>query len=169
VVGSATGGSQGTGTLNATGLYVNGVHTERSLYKTADLALTASYADVTNLTFAVAASKSYGFKFCLIADADATTTGIDVAVNGPTIGTGTIIYTQKYYTTASAYTIADATAYDNNTASTGSNGTAKRIFVVEGILINGTTAGTLAARAKREAVGSATIRAGSYGEYWLLN
>lgn len=131
-------------------------------------AIGTSYADVTGTGLPVAASTSYAFRFGLRCDADATTTGIDVACNGPASPTS-ISYTQTYWTSATALAARGATAYDSNTASTASNGTAVRLFVVEGILVNGTNAGTLIARAKREAVGTGpNVRAGSYGQLWRL-
>lgn len=132
--------------------------------KTADqTAIGTAYADVTELGFSLEANTSYMFDYTLIADADATTTGIDVAVNGPTAPTA-ITYEQVYWTSATARTERVAAAYDNDTASTASNGTAARIFRVRGVIRNGANAGTLIPRAKREAVGSGpNIRTGSYG------
>jgi hypothetical protein len=133
-------------------------------YKTADQTLIGTaFADVTSTGLAVSANKAYAFKFIIIADADATTTGIDISCNGPASPTA-ITYTQGYWTSATAYTERGGVAYDTNTASTASNGTARRVFVVEGVLQNGANAGTLIARAKREAVGTGpNVRAGSYG------
>ena len=129
-----------------------------------------AYADITELGLPVAATTTYEFEFNIIADADAVTTGIDVAVNGPTIGAGTITYTQEYWTSATVKAIAGAIAYDNNTASTASNGTAARVFVVKGIFVTGATAGTLAARIKREAVGTGpNVRIGSWGRLTKLS
>lgn len=131
-------------------------------YVANDQAITASYADATGLSFAVAASTDYQFDFMLAIAADAVTTGIDVAVNGPASPT-LVVYEQKYWITASAATEAFANAYDANTASTDSNGTTVKWFRVKGLLRNGTTAGNLAVRVKRENVGSGTLKAGSYG------
>lgn len=133
--------------------------------KTADQTLIGtSFADVTRTGLPVEANAVYEFEFVLICDADAVTTGIDVAVNGPTIGSGTINYTQEYWTSATAKASAPATAYDNNTASTGSAGATRAIYRVSGIFVNGANAGTLIARAKREAVGAGpNVRAGSFG------
>lgn len=138
--------------------------------KTADQTLIGTaYADITQLAFAVAASTTYEFEFNIIADADAVTTGIDVAVNGPTIGAGTINYTQIYWTSGTARTERIATTYDANTASTGSQGTTRAVYTVKGIFTTGATAGTLAARIKREAVGSGpNVRAGSWGRLTKL-
>lgn len=138
--------------------------------KTADQTLIGTaYADITELGLPVAASTTYEFEFNIIADADATTTGIDVAVNGPTIGAGTINYTQIYWTSGTARTERIATTYDANTASTGSQGTTRAVYTVKGIFTTGATAGTLAARIKREAVGTGpNVRIGSWGRLTKL-
>ena len=117
------------------------------------------------MTFEVAALTNYQFEFYIWADADAVTTGIDVACNGPASPTS-IVYEQTRWTSATVQTQARATAYDANTASTGSNGTSARLFVVRGILRNGNNVGNLVARIKREAVGTGpNVRAGSWG--WI--
>lgn len=123
-----------------------------------------TYTDVTNTGLAVAASAKYEFQFLLICDANATTTGLDVACNGPSSPTS-ICYEQVYWTSATARTERCATAYDNNTASTGSNGTAAKLFEVRGILVNGANSGTLIARIKAESGSSGTVnvRTGSFG------
>ena len=80
-----------------------------------------------------------------------------------------INYEQIYWTSATARTERPASAYDNNTASTGSNGTTRAIFIVRGILVNGANVGTLIARIKREAVGTGpNVRAGSFGRLTKL-
>ena len=139
-------------------------------YKSADQTLLGTaYVDVTGLGLAVAASKAYAFEFWLLCDADAVTTGIDVACNGPASPTA-IQYEQVYWTSATVRVERHGAAYDANTASTASSGTARRWFRVKGVLVNGSNAGTLIARAKREAVGTGpNVRAGSFGRLSLLN
>jgi hypothetical protein len=127
-----------------------------------------TYEDVSSTGLAVEANKTYYFEFAVIADADATTTGIDIAVNGPSSPTA-IVYTQYIWISAGNRATYGATAYDNNTAAGTSLGTARRIYRVHGILRNGANAGTLIARIKRENVGSANCRAGSNGRAWKLN
>lgn len=132
-------------------------------------AIGTAFADINGLSFPVAANKAYAFEFHILIDSDATTTGIDVAVNGPSSPTS-IEYEQVYWSTANARTERHGSTYDNDTASTTSNGTAARWYLVRGILRNGANAGTLAARAKREAVGSGpNARTGSYGVLYPLN
>jgi len=140
-----------------------------TVVKTSDqLNIGTAFADITDLSFALAANSKYYFRFVVLLDADAATTGIDVAVNGPA-ATTVLNYTQTYWTSATAQAYAGATAYDNNTASANSNGTSVRAFVVEGVIHTGGTAGNLVARAKREAVGAGPhARTGSCGVLWFL-
>lgn len=133
-------------------------------------AIGTSYADVSGTGVSVSASKTYSFVCQLIADSDAVTTGIDVSVNGPAIGAGSMTYNSTYWVSATAIAMKPFAAYNGDTASTASNGTARAVFIVEGILVNGSTAGTLIARAKREAVGTGpNVRTGSYCCVTLLN
>jgi hypothetical protein len=138
-------------------------------YKSGDqTSIGTGYADVSGTGIAVAASKAYTFRFVVIADADAVTTGIDVAVNGPASQTA-VYYTSTLYTSATTQIVRPFAAYDGNPANPGSAGTTRSVYVAEGVFINGTNAGTLIARVKRENVGSANVRAGSYGMAMLLN
>ncbi len=140
-------------------------------YKSADqTAIGTSFVDVSNTGIAVEASKSYRFEFWLLLDSDATTTGIDVSVNGPASPTA-VHYEVVVWSSASAQRIAGESAYDTvTTPNVNSNGATTRLYRISGILVNGANAGTLIARAKREAVGSGpNARAGSFGMAWKLN
>lgn len=137
--------------------------------KTSDEALdTSSYTDIAGLTLSgLTNGDYYRFEFWIIADSNATTTGIDVSVNSA-VAANVLQYDQVYWTTASAQTVRGASAYDNDTGSTASCGTTSRIFRVQGVVsLNGN--GSVVARTKREGVGSGpTIRAGSHGIAWKL-
>jgi len=126
-----------------------------------------AYTDVTNTGITILTDSVHAFEFVLICDADATTTGIDVACNGP----GSVVYDQLYWISATGRAIAGSIAYDNNTGSTDSCGTSKRLFRVRGIVntTGGAAPGPIIARIKRESgVGSVNVRAGSYGISWKL-
>jgi len=121
-----------------------------------------AFVDVASTGLPVIANAAYEFEFNIIADADATTTGIDVSVNGPAAPTA-INYTIEYWTSATAKAFFNATAYDANTASTSSAGATRAIYSVRGVLRNGVNAGTLIGRIKREAVGTGpNVRVGTY-------
>lgn len=118
---------------------------------------------------AVAANTAYAFQFHILADADATTTGIDVSVTGPASPTQ-IEYECESYSSAPAKAYTSATTYDANQASANSCGAARRWYRIRGVLRNGANAGTLSARIKRENVGTGpNVRAGSYGLLTLLS
>lgn len=142
----------------------NGLGWSARALKTSDQTnIGTAYVTVTGLDLAMVANKTYAFEFGLICDADAVTTGIDVAVTGPASPTS-IDYVSEYWTSATAKTERGFNAYDGNTASTGSNGATRKLFRVRGIIRNGLTDGNLSPRAKREAVGTGpNVRAGSYG------
>jgi len=152
----------GDATMDANG--VLSLTSQLTAMKTSDqTAIGTTYADVTGLGFSLAASTNYQFEYYIIADSDATTTGIDVGMNGPASPT-TINYSVTYWTSATVSALRGAIAYQLDTASTASNGTAARIFLIQGTVRNGSNAGTLIPQAKREAVGSGpNVRSGSYG------
>lgn len=139
-------------------------------YKSSDQTLIGTaYTDVSGTGLSVAANTDYWFEFYILVDSDAVTTGIDISCNGPAAPTSVTIR-HTYWTTATAIGTKGASAYDFDTANTASNGTAARVFEVRGILRNGANAGTLIARAKREAVGTGpNVRAGSFGRLTKLS
>jgi len=142
----------------------------QTCYKSSDqAAIGTAFADVTSLTFTINASTAYAFEFHMLMESDAVGTGIDVSVNGPATPDD-IQFEIVYWTTANARTERHGNTYDFDTANTASNGTAARWYLVRGVIRNGTTGGSLTARAKREAVGSGpTCKAGSYGILYKLN
>ena len=137
---------------------------ELTAVKTSDqLEIGTAYADVTDTGLPVVAYGVYAFDFRLILDADATTTGIYASVNGPA-SPASVHYTLTYWNATPATASMIATAYDTAATHVNSQGTSQAIYVVNGILRNGANAGTLIARACREAVGSGpNARAGSFG------
>lgn len=163
VVDTGTGAANVPTIAQADARYAS-ISTTRFCLVTSDqTAIGTAFADITQLTFTVAANTSYYFKFCIIAVADATTTGIDVAVNGPASPTK-IAYQNRYWNSASSLLHRGSTGYDDNNASGDSSGATQRMYEVEGVLRNGANAGSLTARIKREAVGSGPdVKAGSFG------
>lgn len=138
-------------------------------YKSSDqTAIGATFADVTGVGIPVAASGAYAFEFALICDSDATTTGIDVCLNGPASFVN-IQYTLVSWTSATAQSITRAANYGVSPSNLTSNGATNAIYTVNGIFVNGANAGTLNAQIKREAVGSGpAVRAGSYSRSYRL-
>jgi hypothetical protein len=174
--GNVTGGATG-GTLSETLIYKNNVGTgnlvtglEWEVLKTSDqTSIGTSFVDIGELSFPIdTANARYAFEFWILADADATTTGIDVSINGPSTPTA-LTYTVEYWTSASAKAFAGFDAYDGDTASTDSNGTDRRMFKVEGVIANGSNTGTLAARVKGETGTGVNVRSGSWGRIKRLS
>ena len=128
-------------------------------------------ADITDLSFAVAASKAYAFWCFLVYQTAATTTGININCDGPASPTGILF--ARYVSTllAGAGTKRMLRAYQAGTA-TASVETQDVNFpaIGEGLLRNGSNAGTFALQFASE-VGSSqvTIKAGSILVYKLLD
>lgn len=118
------------------------------------------------MAFSVAASAIYAFEFNLLVSAAAATTGLVVAVNGPTIGTGYLRYFYHAPTSATATFHGGAAAYETVLVATGSSATATTPWMnsVTGYLANGTTAGTLTLRIRSEvSAANVTMQRGSWG------
>lgn len=116
-------------------------------------AMGTSYADVTGLEVAIGAGETWEFEWVLLMTSDATTTGIDVSMNGPASPTS-LSYVATVWTTTTATQSSLRTGYDFDSAVSASAGTANRASSVKGVIVNGANAGNIVARAKREAVGS---------------
>lgn len=159
-------GNNGSNGMNGT----NGLGWSARVLKTADQTLIGTaFATVTGLDLPLLANTAYQFEFGILADADATTTGIDVAVTGPASPTQ-LHYTLESWTSATAKAFRGATGYDDNAANANSCGATARMYVVRGIIRNGANAGNLSPRIKRENVGTGpNVRAGSYGLLTLLS
>lgn len=133
--------------------------------KGADESFTATtLADVAGTALTMAANADYEFDYLVIFQTAATTTGIWLALNGPTglIELSALVETQTAPTTWSS---AVHLAY-NGGATTASIDAAntRRIARIRGIVRNGTTAGNLVLRAASEVSGSAvTIKRGTIG------
>jgi hypothetical protein len=135
--------------------------------KTADQSNSSNttLADVTDLLFPVEATGLYVFEFNLFVVAAATTTGLVIAVNGPTIGAGRIKYGYVTNPTATSAFSGSANAYDTALVSTGVLSTTVGVLhQVKGVFKAGATAGNLQLRMRSEISGSnATIQQDSHG------
>lgn len=121
------------------------------------------FADVVDLTASVAAGEDVTFEFVVLYTSAATTTALQLAVNGPATPAA-LRYSVETYTTATAVHQAVQTAYDTNTNPATGGGTTPLLARVRGRLKAGTTAGTLALRMRSEVAASAvTVLAGSHG------
>lgn len=141
--------------------------------KSADQAFaTATLANVTDLSFAVAASQDYYFKFAVMFTSTTTTSGLALAVTipaSPTAFSYAVSFTSLTGNVATNIQgSAAASAGKVQTASATAAATAY-MAIVEGILSNGVNAGTLQLQASEGGgtVASQTIKKGSYGELYL--
>ena len=131
---------------------------------TADVSSTdnVNFADVTGLTFAVAASTNYSFACEMYYTTAATTTALQLSINGPASPTA-MRYSVLTSTTATAMSSASQTAYDTVTNPATGGGATARPVRIAGTLENGSSAGTLAIRLRTEIASSAaTVLRGSF-------
>lgn len=123
---------------------------------------TVTLADVTGLSFPVAASSDYEFHFLIPFVSVATTTGIAVALNGPASPT---LLAVKIEVPISATATVDrhTNAYNTEALGTGVDvASVPRLVQIRGVLRNGATAGTVIARFRSEVAASAvTVKAGA--------
>lgn len=124
---------------------------------------TTTYADVTGMTFSVAANTNYEVSCSIIYQTAATTTGIGISLNGP--ASPTLIAGQFISnSTATALNGRSFNAYNGTGKTTGvTTANANTYGLFSASFRNGATAGTLALRYASEVAGSSvSIRPGSY-------
>lgn len=155
----------------ATGLRWNGRATCR---KTGNEALSStSYADSTNMSLPLLASKNYVFRYVIFYTTNATTVGIKLALKGPASCTcyAGIFASITLGTTTSAATIVAGVQASGDISTdlpmlepaTGP-GTTATMAVIEGVINNGANAGNLILRHASETATATTILVNSYGE-----
>jgi hypothetical protein len=130
----------------------------------ADVASTATtFADATGLSFAVDAGADYLIEAFLVYTSAATTTGINLGVNGPASPAG-VVGEWQAYTSATAVLSRRFQAYNQGTATTGvQTANAADYAQLTAMFRNGATAGTFILRFASEVSGSAiTLKAGSF-------
>ena len=121
--------------------------------------------DVPGLSFNVQANQTYRFRFTVIFDAAATTTGQRWTLNGP--AASILGYTSRASTTIGAVGARYDNAYNAGGApSASSSYTTGKMMVMEGI-VRPTAVGTVVLRSSSEIPSSAiTVKAGSTVEAW---
>jgi hypothetical protein len=129
-----------------------------------------AFADVTDLTFPVAANTDYSFRFVVHYTTNATTTGARFAINGPASQTALRVG-GLLPTGTGAMNTGSQTAYNTAifAATTGPGATAV-MGIIEGVFRNGANAGTLALRLAAEVIspGQVTVLANSHGVLELI-
>lgn len=129
---------------------------------TADVAnSTLNFADVTGLTMAVSASTTYYFECSLTYTSAATTTAIQLSVNGP--AATALDYGVEVSTTATARHNSAQAAYDTVVNPATGGGSTRLPVQIRGSLIVGGSGGTFAVRSRSEIDTSAvTVKRGSW-------
>jgi hypothetical protein len=133
-------------------------------YKTADQSSNVlAFADVTDLSFAVVAGRTYKFKIFCQFDVSNTSTGTRWAVNGPAF---TRLFYSTLWTSGTGLQVNQAwNTYDAPATTLNSNFPTNNCAIIEGIVVP-SASGTLSARFACElTITSVTCKAGSYIEY----
>jgi len=133
-------------------------------------AVANTIADVTGLSFPVVANTTYQFKFFIVYNSAATTTGSRWSINGP--AATFMNYTSNYTLTATSITNNQGLAsYNVPAASNASSLTTNNIAIITGN-IRPSANGTVIARFASEVLSSAitAVASGkSYVEYQIIN
>ena len=131
-------------------------------------AVANTITDVTGLSFSVVAGQAYKFKFVIVYDAAAGTTGSRWSINGPAITD--LAYRSSYTLTATTETLnSGLAAYDLPAAASASSTTTDNLAIIEGTIIPSAD-GTVIARFASEVSASAITAQAlfSYVEYEAL-
>jgi hypothetical protein len=128
---------------------------ERTVVGEDNTTVAITYTDVAGLSFYGKAGEVYKFHAKVVYDVNATSTGVNFSVNGPTASV--ISYRSEVPTSATAEAVNFGNAYDLPAAAqtTGSAFTADNIAIVEGV-ISPSADGTIVIRGIREDAVSAT-------------
>ncbi len=121
---------------------------------------TTTLADATGLSFTAAANTTYLIEIWVIYTTAATTTGINLSVNGPAAPTS-ISFLRFTGLSTNAGAVSNFNAYDAGTANASAL-TGVNIALIKAVLANAATSGTFILRFASEVAGNAvTIKAGS--------
>ncbi|MGC5012528.1 hypothetical protein ACLQ2R_17330 [Streptosporangium sp. DT93] len=125
-------------------------------------------SDATGLGLAVQAGRKYLFRFAGQYVSAASTTGLGLAVNGPTLGSDGLICNVMIAHTNAIPMLGAVTAYNTAVLGTASSTATRMPWEVWG-LIHVSAAGTLQLRIRSEVASSAvTLQIGSYGYAWAV-
>jgi hypothetical protein len=148
----------------------------RKVALSADVPTTsATFVDVTGLSFPVLANKTYKFKFIIYYTASATSVGSRFSLNGPTFATNGLLYrASANNATIGTWSVQLQNAYNSGAALGSSYTTALNYCEIEGTIAT-TAAGNVIARFLTETASTTTITVKgtgaliSYVEYEQLN
>jgi hypothetical protein len=128
---------------------------------------TTSFASITGLQFPVVAGEKYEFRFFIVYNSAATTTGAAFSINGPTlnstnyVSTATISTTSRYSNVRAGYNVGTETS--NSISS-------NNIAIIEGVIECGASGNVVATFKSGVAASAITVKAGnSYVSYSKIN
>lgn len=157
--------------LSGTGVYTAPGATAVRLGSDVATSVSATYADITGLTFTPAANKDYLIDFDLIYTSDTVTIGADFSVNGPASPTS---ITCRMYTQQNGVDDANGflNAYDaNSNKAVSTTASVTNYATIRCILRNAATSAAFVGRFRLETGTAAvlTVLTGSVMRYTLLN
>ncbi len=127
-----------------------------------------SLADVTSLVLSVESGRKYHFRFTGQYTAAASTTGLGLAVNGPTLGSDGLMCNVMIGTTNAVPNLGTITAYNTAVLATTSSAATRMPWEMWGY-IHVSAAGSLQLRFRSEVASSAvTLQIGSLGYAWVV-
>lgn len=134
-----------------------------------DEAVANTIADVTDLGFTVLANETHWFRFHILYDADAKTTGSRWSINGPAAPTLLAYRSQYGLTTASIVANEGLSSYDLPAgASASSPATSGNVAIVEGVITTSQDGEVIARFASEVSAAAITAKAGSFVEHRRL-
>ena len=149
------------------------------LYKAADQSISAAgWVDISDLTFAVAASKAYHIDALVVFRTSTTAMGAWFGFNGPASPSlASILFEKEITAVATAgtdkMTCLVGTAYDTGYPTQSTSEVAQNtnlMLRIRGVFVNGGNAGTFALRLNKENVaGTGTVMTGSFLKYRVMN
>lgn len=148
--------------------YLNAHGNLRIAYHDADMAAKSDTALADIFALPVVASGLYAFEFYVHYVVAAATTGISLAMNGPTIGAGWVTFGANATISLAAAGGGSLYAYESKITTAGSL-IAGSNAMVAGMFQAGATAGDLALRYSPEVAASLTVKRGTWGRIIKLN
>jgi len=128
-----------------------------------------SLADVTGLGLSVQANRKYLFRFLGQYTAAASTTGLGLAINGPTLGSEGLMCNVFIAQTNQIPYLGSVTAYNTAVLNTASSASTRMPWECWGYIHVGGSAGTLQLRFRTEvSTSQVSVQAGSIGFAWVI-
>jgi hypothetical protein len=133
---------------------------------------TTTFANITELSFSMLASKDYIIEAWIIFQSDTTSCGIKFALNGPASPVAVVMnaHIPIALTLYASGNMLASRAYDTGTPSVSvDTANANLLCKIDGLVRNGVNAGTLAIRFAAETTGTVKVMTGSVLRYRQVN